>query len=53
MCDSLGVSGTASAETTIYALWVTVADRAAIEDTPDGRAAAALAGRAMGLVGVG
>lgn len=43
----------ASAETTIHMLWVTLANRVVIENTPDGRAAAALAGMAMGQVGVG
>ena len=40
-------------ETTIHALWVALVDRAVIDDTPDGRAAAALAGVAPGLAGVG
>lgn len=39
-------------ETTIHTLWVTLADRHQ-EDHPDVRTAAALAGMAMGLAGVG
>ncbi len=40
----------AGAEATIHGVWVALVDRA---DTPDEQAAAALAGLAMGLVGVG
>jgi hypothetical protein len=39
----------AGQEVTIHALWVTLADRAGQENDLDVRAAAALAGMAMGL----
>ena len=41
---------TAGAEATIHGVWVALVDRA---DTPDEQAAAALAGKALGLAGVG
>ena len=40
---------TAGAEATIHALWVALADRTGQGDEPDVRAAAGLAGMAMGL----
>ena len=40
----------AGQEATIHGVWMALVDRA---DTPDEQAAAALAGRAMGLAGVG
>ncbi|MGI4801026.1 MAG: hypothetical protein ACRYG8_44770 [Janthinobacterium lividum] len=39
----------AGAEVTIHALWVALADRAGEDGEPDVRAAAGLAGMAMGL----
>ncbi|MGI4946541.1 MAG: hypothetical protein ACRYHQ_39285 [Janthinobacterium lividum] len=39
----------AGAEVTIHALWVELADRAGQDDEPDVKAAAALAGMALGL----
>ncbi|MGI4944847.1 MAG: hypothetical protein ACRYHQ_30540 [Janthinobacterium lividum] len=39
----------AGTEVTIHALWVALADRAGQDGEPDVRAAAALAGMAMGL----
>lgn len=43
----------AGAEVTIHGVWVALVDQAVIEDSPDVRAAAALAGMATGLAGVG